>query len=165
FDWRGLEIGVGARNLAAAGQRDDASAMPCGVERQDEVDHGQARAHKEHRPLSFDQLAHRGLRLIAPGVVDVPFADFGKWAEGFGLLVTDRERERPGPHHPTVIQGNVPYPLGAMRLEDGRAIDVGMPKPDHMLENPAQVTAEQAALGKSASIAAFRLEMADEMLG
>src|SRR5690348_4844933 len=56
IDRRRLEIGVRARDQAAPRQCEDPSLEPGGIEREDEIDHRQARSNKERVAASLHEI-------------------------------------------------------------------------------------------------------------
>src|SRR6476620_9446242 len=111
LNWRGFEVGVSARNLPAARQRDDVASKSSSVERQHQVDHRQAGTDDQSVATGFDKFIDSGARLFTPWVSNEAASDIPESAKAFRLLVANRQRQRlcvdgravPQPDSPSVL--------------------------------------------------------------
>src|SRR4051794_3126154 len=101
----------------------------------------------------------------APRVADEAVTDAGERAQRFGLLIADSERQRGGVDPLAAVEHDLPAAMAAGRAARGRIHRPGLAAGYRLVEDFAEIAAEQPALGKSAGIAAFRLEQAREMVG
>ena len=162
---RRLEIGVRTGDQATPRQRDDPAPVARRIERQHHVDHRQAGADQQRGRANRGELRDRGMGIRAPRVADEAAADAGERAQRFGLLIADSKRQSVGVDPLAAIEHDLPAAIAAGRAARGRIHWPGLAAGYRLVEDFAEIAAEQPALGKSAGIAAFRLEQAREMVG
>jgi hypothetical protein len=164
LDRRRVEVGMGTRELTAPGKRNDPSAVSGGIERQDEVDHGKARADEHRVAAVLGNLGHCRPGGRAPRIADESSSGAAEGSEAFGLLVTDRQDQGVRFEPIAGIQSDAPAIISSARLRDGRRGDVNS-GPLGLFEYLAEIAPEPAARNEVAPASAFRLDQPRKMVG
>jgi len=165
FHRRGFEIGVRARDLAAARKRDDAASETGCVERQHEVDHRQARSDDQCIAVIFDKVLDGGAGVRGPWIVDETLPCRLELVETIRLLIADRQYESTGLNGATVGEPDRPVPVVSGRRHDRAVIDLSMAAGHRAIEDFSNIVGEKPAFRETPAVAAFGFEMLREVVG
>jgi hypothetical protein len=165
FDRRRLEIRMGARSKAAAREGDNPAAVPCRIERQHEVNHGEAGADEQRSPAARSQFSYCRTGIIAPRIANETAPDTVKGAQRLRLLVADGKDQRLSVDRRPVVERHMPSRLIAV-TGNGRCLSrLGAAAPDRLLKDLTEIPRKKAPLSEAAPITALGFERPREMVG
>ena len=139
--------------------------MTGGVERQHQIDHGEAGPDEQCRIAAAGKLRHGGACFAAPGIANEAIAGRCERPKRLGLLIADGEDQSFGPDRLSTVELDAPLAVLASAADRRRLEQLNMAAGMGLLENLSEVAREQSALGESAPVSAFGLEPLGEMIG
>ena len=131
--------------------------MPGRVERQDEVDRGQAGPDQQYGALFRRKPAHRPACLLTPRIVTIKVAQRREVPVRLRRLVSRRQHQARGVHDSAIRQGHGPAAVIGTGADGGRDHHLNQAGSNGVAKDPAQISAIGATLGKRPAIAALNI--------
>src|SRR6185369_16058724 len=114
------------------------------IERQHEIDHGEAGADQQRSSAVLCKVVDRSTRIITPRIADQPSADPIQWLEDIRLLVADGKNKRLGFNRSAIVEIEAPAAAVALAPHHRGLNGFRATAFDRLVQNPAEIFREEA---------------------